>query len=207
MATKKSAAKLSKREKFEEAGRFPVKKVSIIAAVVVVIAVGGFLGYHFATATPEVGGTVVEQGGADYNGGRVAMSVLPQATVEAGSLKIPVSEIKAKKIVGVLYSRTNPMPDGYNDVAGNGLPVLAYVAPSGRLVVASALCEPCHSYEFHIEGNDLVCNSCFTHWDLNTLEGKSGGCQAYPPLELKAVVQGATVDVPTDVLESWVPRA
>ena len=76
--------------------------------------------------------------------------------------------------------------------------MLAYVAPSGRLVVASALCEPCHSYEFHIEGNDLVCNSCFTHWDLNTLEGKSGGCQAYPPMELTTVVQGDTVNVPTD---------
>jgi hypothetical protein len=206
-SNKQSAAKLSKREKFEEAGRFPVKKVSIIAAAVIVIAVGGFLGYHFATAAPEVGGAVVEQGGADYSGGQVAMTVLPQATVEAGSLKIPVDEIKAKKIVGVLYSRTTPMPDGYNDIANNGLPVLAYVAPSGRLVVASSLCEPCHSYEFHIEGNDLVCNSCYTHWDLNTLEGKSGGCQAYPPLELKTVVQGASVDVPTDVLESWVPRA
>ena len=85
------------------------------------------------------------------------------------------------------------MPSGYNDINGNGLPLLAYVAPSGRLVVASALCGPCHSYVFHIEGNDLVCNSCFTHWDLNTLQGKSGGCQAYPPKELTTTVQGGTV--------------
>lgn len=206
MLEKKAPAKSTKREKFENAGRFPVKKAAVIGLVVVVVAVGAFVGYRLATNTPEVGGAVVEQGGSDYSDGLVAMTVLPNVTVAGGNLELPVAEITAKKIVGVLYNRTNPMPAGYDDITGNGLPVLAYVAPSGRLVVASALCEPCHSYEFHIEGNDLVCNSCFTHWDLNTLEGKSGGCQAYPPKELTTVVQGGTVSVPTDVLESWAPR-
>jgi hypothetical protein len=51
-----------------------------------------------------------------------------------------------------------------------------------------------------------VCNSCFTHWDLNTLEGKSGGCLSYPPSELKATVAGGTLSVPTGQLESWLPR-
>jgi hypothetical protein len=153
-----------------------------------------------------VGGATVVQNGQDYSTGPVAMTVLP-TVVDAGSLKISVADITAKKIVGVVYNRTTPMPAGFDDISGNGLPVLAYVAPSGRLVVASSLCEPCRSYEFHIEGNDLVCNSCFTHWDLNTLQGKGGGCQAYPPLELKTVVQGDTVTVPTSLLESWVPRA
>ena len=207
MPNKKAPTDLTKREKFENAGRFPLKKATIIGLAVVVVAVGAFLGYRFATNTPEVGGAVVQQGGSDYSGGPVAMTVLPTVTVAGGNLELSVAEITAKKIVGVVYNRTNPMPEGYKDIAGNGLPLLAYVAPSGRLVVASALCEPCHSYEFHIEGNDLVCNSCFTHWDLNTLEGKSGGCLTYPPMELTTTVQGGTVDVPTDVLESWAPRA
>ena len=197
----------TKREKFEEAGRFPIKKTAIISLVVIVVAVGAFFGYRLATNTPEVGGAVVEQGGSDYSSGPVAMTVLPTPAVQGGNLTLSVADIKAKKIVGVLYSRTAPMPDGYNDIAGNGLPLLAYIAPSGRLVVASSLCEPCHSYEFHIEGNDLVCNACFTHWDLNTLEGKSGGCQAYPPMQLTTTVQGDSVSVPTTVLESWQPRA
>jgi len=206
MPEKKAPAKPTKREKFENAGRFPMKKTAVIGLVVIIVAVGAFFGYRLATNTPEVGGAVVEQGGPDYSSGPVAMTVLPNVTVAGGNLQLPVADITAKKIVGVLYNRTNPMPDGYNDIAQNGLPVLAYVAPSGRLVVASSLCEPCHSYEFHIEGNDLVCNSCFTHWDLNTLEGKSGGCKAYPPEELTTVVNGGTVDVPTGALESWTPR-
>ena len=206
MPKKKAQTELTKREKFDNAGRFPLKKAAIIGVAVLVVAVGAFFGYRLATNTPEVGGPMVQQGGPDYSDGPVAMTVLPNPTVAGGNLQIPVAEITAKKIVGVLYNRTNPMPAGYNDINGNGLPVLAYVAPSGRLVVASALCEPCHSYEFHIEGNDLVCNSCFTHWDLNPLTGKSGGCQAFPPMELTTVVQGGTVDVPTDALESWAPR-
>jgi hypothetical protein len=204
---KKATANLTKREKFERAGRFPVKKATIIGLVAILVAVGAVVGVRLATKTPQVGGAMVQQGGPDYSDGPVTMTVLPTPTVAGGNLELSVAEIKAKKIVGLVYHRDNPMPAGYNDLAGNGLPVLAYVAPSGRLVVASSLCEPCHSYDFHIEGNDLVCNSCFTHWDLNTLEGKSGGCQTYPPRELTTVVQGDSVDVSTNLLEAWVPRA
>jgi uncharacterized protein len=207
MPKRRSTTELTKREKFENAGRFPVKRAAIAGVAIVVIAVGAFLGYHFATSTPAVGGPVVVQGGPAYGDDQVPMTVISTAAVAGGNLDIPVADIKANKIVGVLYNRTTPMPAGFNDISGNGLPVLAYVAPSGRLVVASSLCEPCRSYRFHIEGNDLVCNSCFTHWDLNTLKGKSGGCQAYPPMQLTTVVQGDTVAVPTSVLESWVPRA
>ena len=206
MPQKKAPANLSKREEFEKAGRFPVKKAAIIGLVVVVVAVGAFFGIRLATNTPQVGGAMVQQNGPDYSDGPVAMTVLPTANVTGGNLQIPVSEIKAKKLVGLIYQRNTPMPAGFNDITGNGLPLLAYIAPSGRLVVASSLCEPCHSYQFHIEGNDLVCNSCFTHWDLNTLQGKSGGCQAYPPRELTTAVQGDTVSVPTNLLESWAPR-
>ncbi len=204
---KQAPAALTKRENFEKSGRFPLKKATIISLVVIVVAVGGFFGYRLATSTPEVGGAVVEQGGSDYSGGPIAMTVLPQATVDGGNLSLSIADVKAKKLVGVLYSRNTPMPEGYQDIAGNGLPLLAYVAPNGRIVVASSLCEPCHSYEFHIEGNDLVCNACFTHWDLNTLEGKEGGCLSYPPMQLTTTVQGDTVSVPTTALESWVPRA
>ena len=206
MAKKRAPAELSKREKFERAGRFPLFKVSIIAVVVIVVAVGGFTAYWLSTSTPQAGGPMVVQNGPDYSDGPVAMTALSNVTAVAGNLNIPMADIKAKKIVGVVYERSTPMPAGFNNIAGNGLPLLAYIAPSGRLVVASSLCEPCRSYAFHIEGNDLVCNTCFTHWDLNTLKGKSGGCQAYPPMELKSVVQGDSVSVPIDQLESWLPR-
>lgn len=206
MAKKGTRAKLSKREKFEEAGRFPLKKVLLIALAAVVVVGGGVTGYVLGTRAPAVGGEVVEQSGADYSSGTVAMVALADPTVNADSIELSLTDIKAKKIGGLIYQRTNPMPAGYDDVGTNGLPLLAYVAPSGKLVVASSLCEPCHSYAFHIEGSDLVCDACFTHWDLNTLQGISGGCQAYPPSELTTTVNGDNVQIQKSVLESWTPR-
>ena len=44
MPKKKAPTDLTKREKFENAGRFPVKKAAIIGAIVMVVAVGSFVG-------------------------------------------------------------------------------------------------------------------------------------------------------------------
>ena len=207
MSRQRPADEKTKREKFEEAGRFPLKKYGIVALIVAVVVTGAVVAYVVSTRAPAVGGEVVEEGGADYSGGSVAMTLLSDLTVNADTVEFSLGEVTSKRIGGLVYSRTNPMPAGYDDIGDNGLPVLTYVAPSGRLVVASSLCEPCHSYDFHIEGMDLVCNACFTRWDLNTLEGKDGGCKAYPPNELTIAVQGDTVLVSTELLESWVPRA
>ncbi len=227
MAKAKSRAPLTKREKFERAGRFSVKKAVIIGVVVVAVA-GGVVGYVVGTRAPSVGqdvtltaGGVASQTGnapgeavqaadaavASGGDGVFEMVALSEPTVSGDSIELSLSEIKNAKIGGVLYSRTTPMPAGYDDLPGAGLPLLAYISPSGKLVVASSLCEPCHSYNFHIEGSDLVCNACFTRWNLDTLEGVSGGCTGYPPSVIDATVQGDKVIIPTDVLESWAPRA
>ncbi len=198
----------TKRERFEEAGRFPVKKAAIAAMVVVVVAVGVFVGIKAYGNSTEAGGPVVSEGGVNYASTSVEMSVLtsPEKT-GAGTVTLSVAELKSKKIGGFIYSRSTPMPAGYDSVQGNGLPLLAYVAPSGRLVVATSLCEPCRSYDFHIEGDQLVCNTCYTRWDLNTLKGVDGGCLDYPPNEVTTVVQGDLIEVQQSELEAWVPRS
>lgn len=206
MADKESQAPLSKREKFEQAGRFPIKKVAIIGVAAVIVIVGAVLGYYFATTAPAVGGEVVEEGGVDYAGGTVEMVALSAPAITADTIELSAAEIREKKIGGFVYYRDTAMPAGYDNIEGNGLPVLAYVSPSGRLVVASSLCEPCHSYVFHIEDDNLVCNACFTRWKLDTLEAVSGGCQIYPPEELETVVDGDKVIIQKSVLETWVPR-
>jgi hypothetical protein len=202
-----SARLRTKRERFEEAGRFPVKKVAIVATAVVVVALGVFFGVKAYSGSNEAGGPVVSEGGINYANANVEMSLLtsPQ-TIDDGTVTLSVAELQSKKLGGFVYSRSAPMPAGYDSIEGNGLPLLAYVAPSGRLVVATSMCEPCHSYYFHIEGNDLVCNTCYTHWDLNTLEGKEGGCLDYPPKEVVANVQGDTIQIQQSELEAWVPR-
>lgn len=202
----KTKAESSKRERFEAAGKFPVKKVVIAVVVIAVVAVSVGLGLRFRSESAEVGGPVVSQGGADYSGASVEMSALSPTVTDSGTLTLSVAEVKDKKIGGLVYSRKTPMPADYALIQNNGLPVLSYVAPSGRIVVAISLCEPCRSYDFHIEGSDLVCNRCFTRWDLDTLEGVAGGCLDYPPQELRTTLQGDLVQIDQSQLESWVPR-
>lgn len=203
----KPAAQRSKREQFEESGRFPVKKAAIVGGVVVVICVAAVFGVRAYQSSQAVGGTVVSQGGANYTNTKVEMAQLTSSQkTTAGTVTLSAAEVTGKKIGGFVYSRTAPMPATYNAVPDNGLPMLAYVAPSGRLVVATSMCEPCRSYQFHIEGNDLVCNTCLTHWDLNTLKGINGGCLDFPPQEVKTVVQGDTVQIQQSELEAWIPR-
>jgi hypothetical protein len=209
MTSKQSRTPLSKRQRFERAGRFPFKRVIILVVVVVLIG-GGVAGYVLAGRAPSVGDTVVQPGGVEtssgQDGGVVEMVLLSDPVVLDDAIQLSLSEIKAGRIGGLLYTRSNAMPAGYDDLPGGALPILAYVSPSGKLVVASSLCEPCHSYAFHIEGDELVCNACFTRWNLDTLEGVSGGCTAYPPAVIEATVQGDAVLIKKSILESWEPR-
>jgi len=203
----KPAGRPTKRERFDEAGRFPVKKAVIAGVAVVVIAVAVVVGVLAYNNSTQAGGPVVSEGGAKYTGAPLQMSPLTSAqTTGSGTVTISVAELTSKKIGGFIYKRSTPMPAGFDSIEGNGLPLLAYVAPSGRLVVATSLCEPCRSWNFHIEGNELVCNTCYTRWDLNTLKGVSGGCQGFPPEEVKTVVQGDLIQIQQADLEAWAPR-
>lgn len=196
-----------KRQRFEEAGRFPVRKLVIIGIVVAVVAFSGFVAYQRWQISRQVGGVVV-MADVRYPAYQVDMVTLDTATQTVEGMSIPLADLKKDFLVGAVYNRTNPMPEGYQMAAGgNVLPVLAYIAPSGKLVVATSFCEPCRSTTFHFEGNILVCDVCFTRWELNTLLGIGGGCFDYPPEELTAEIRGDTLFVPAADLEAWVPRA
>ncbi|OFV80690.1 MAG: hypothetical protein A2W26_06900, partial [Acidobacteria bacterium RBG_16_64_8] len=195
-----------KRRRFEDAGRFPLRKVVLIGLAVVVVLFGGFYGYEKYRGSKQVGGVQV-MSNVKYPATQVEMVTLDGATQTADGIAFALADLKKDLMVGFTYRRTNPMPQGYQLAAGgNVLPLMAYVAPSGRLVVATAFCEPCRSTTFHFEEKQLVCDVCFTRWDLSTLLGIGGGCFDYPPEEVTAEVRGDQVFVPTADLEAWVPR-
>lgn len=195
-----------KRQRFEDAGRFPVKKAVAVAVVAVIVLFAGFMAYQQFFTAPEVGGAEVVSP-LTYPSGQVQMVKLNSVQQGPQGIVVSLAEVKSNSIVGFDYERTSRLPDDFKVAAGgNVVPMLAYVAPSGRLVVATAFCEPCKSTVFHIEGANLVCNTCFTKWDLNTLEGVAGACTAYPPQEIVAQVEGDDVQIPTAPLEAWTPR-
>lgn len=93
-----------------------------------------------------------------------------------------------------------------NGATFDSLPVIAYVAPTGKVVAAVSFCEPCAGNSFHITGNRLVCNVCGTEWSLEKLQGLSGGCTKYPPEQVSFSVEGGRMVLDEQQLRSWVPR-
>jgi hypothetical protein len=205
----------AKRERFEESGRFPLRKVVVAVSVVVVLSLLGMAGWSKVQASKQVssGVQVAPQASASSasnasnpaSGGTVSMAPVA-LTVSGADASFAVADVQKATLAGMKYTRKTPLAGDWQNITGGTIPLISYVAPSGNLVVATSFCEPCKSTSFHIEGNTLVCDTCFTKWDLNTLQGVSGGCTAYPPQAIKAQQQGGNIVVATADLESWTPR-
>ena len=204
----------TKRERFEEAGKFPVKKVVLLVSVVVVLAVVGVAAMSMVRASSEASSGVqvttqtsaLSAAAAAQSGVTIEMTPI-DLTVADDTASFSVADVQKATLASLTYERTTPMPGEWQNITGGSLPLIAYVAPSGNLVVATSFCEPCKSTAFHIEdGSVLVCNTCYTRWDLNTLQGIDGGCTAYPPQPLKGQNQNGTIVLSTTDLEKWAPR-
>jgi len=130
----------------------------------------------------------------NYQNQSVSMTKV-DVTVKKGAVEVSLDGVKNNKLVSFEYQR----PDGR-------IPLLAYITPAGKLVAAVSVCEPCNSTRFHIEGNHMVCNSCFTRWDLETLKGISGGCLNYPPDTLPHEIRGGKLTIKEVDLKNWKPR-
>jgi uncharacterized membrane protein len=118
-----------------------------------------------------------------------------EAIVDNGRVEVPLDVVKERKLISFQYQ----------DKEGR-IPLLAYITPSGKVVTAVGACEPCNSTRFHIEGNELVCDNCFTRWSLETLKGINGGCTAYPPDILFHTVDGGKLTIKEIDVQSWKPR-
>lgn len=174
------------------------KKFPFVKAVVVLLALAVPLAWFLLKESPEAGsgsvaGTMV-MAKVDYRNQRIAMTQV-NAAYEGGYVEIPVDTIKDKKIVYFEYNK-----------GGKQVPLMAYITPSGKLVTAVSMCEPCRSTKFHIEGEQMVCNACFTRWTLEGLRGISGGCLTYPPDVVAHTIEGGKARIQEKIILDWQPR-
>lgn len=191
-------ARDNKREKFTQ----PQKKNPMIWVGVVGLVFIAAIGWFVYSNSAGSGGTSVT--GKEINYFKAEpVSYNPQVNmvdvepvVENGKLVLSLAKIKEGGIVWTKYS-------GKKDV-----PVTAFFTPSGKLLVAVAMCEPCNGERFWIDGsyNNLVCSSCGTRWNLEDLKGISGGCPEYPPDQLNYQVEGDKILIDTAEIESWKNR-
>jgi hypothetical protein len=184
----------SKREKLL-AGK---KKLPLVKIIVVLLVAAIPLAWFLFRNSSEAGsggifGTQVV-GKVSYKDQSIRMTMV-DASSNGGYTEIPADVVKDKKIVYFEYNK-----------GGKKVPLMAYIAPSGKLVTAVSMCEPCRSTKFHIEGEEMVCNACGTRWTLEGLKGVSGGCLAYPPDVVAHTLEGGKVKVPETIILGWKPR-
>ncbi|MBM7865295.1 DUF2318 domain-containing protein [Heliobacterium gestii] len=166
---------------------------AVAATVVAAIAVYVFLGSApkgtEAVHSYNIGTKV------NYSGKIVSMAPIPTLEAENGKVELPLAVIKEKGLIRAEFK------DGKKTV-----PVMAYVAPSGRVISAVSVCEPCDGTHFTIKNTQVACDTCDTRWDLETLKGMAGGCQSYPPDALTYEVSGDKLLLNAQDLSNWKPR-
>lgn len=214
---KKKNKRLDKKAKLQ---RQSGSRVALIAQIIAAIAGAALLGYALFISA---GGGSKSAGGDDKFGRFLPASYQEQSisspvdysqqqavpmtdvknNVANGNLEISLSDVKQNKFVLTAYEKKQ-----WTSNAGTtGLPIMAYIKPSGKLFVAISFCPPCQGIRHTITPDGtLTCATCGTKRDLETLQGISGACALYPPDELPVKIQGDKVLISEQVLNDWSPQ-
>ena len=186
-----------KNQKFAQKKQSRVGLFSTVGIVAIIVIVAFYLAFGNSdnpgasvNAAADVGQKVT------YSPDNKLEQTIVESNVENGkAIVATLSTIKEKKFIWTEYNAN-----------GKRIPLTAFIQPDGKVMVAVSFCEPCKGETFHITGNQIVCNVCGTVWDLQTLEGISGGCQTYPPEALTYFLNGDNLEIPQTVLDAWEPR-
>ena len=167
-----------------------------VAYALLAIGLFSFFLFLYVRELPGKPNSVVEKQpdvamGATYSGDAIEQQTIP-SSVENGKIVISLPMVLDKKIVAFDY-----------DAGTTIVPLLAFINNQGKLVTAIRLCEPCNSKTFRIEGNELACGSCETHWKLDNLEGLRGNCMQYAPAPIPSEVHGNSVYIDEKIVRNW----
>ena len=111
------------------------------------------------------------------------------------TLEIPVAAVDGGKLVSFEFRE-----------ADRSIPLLAFQTSSGKIETAVGVSWFCGSKSFHIEGAEIVCDLCFTRWDLETLRGVSGECFEHPLDKVSHTVQDGRLMIREADIQEWKPR-
>lgn len=111
-------------------------------------------------------------------------------SVAGDSVTIPVSELSKNIIIHF----TADSPQGK-------MPFMAYLF-EGKTYVRADICPPCRSYNFSLEKDILICDTCGSRFKAATGEGVSGACVNYPKASVAWVNSGDNIVVKTDDLKA-----
>lgn len=187
----------SKKQKFTQSSKNHTMLFSILGILTVIIMIGTYMAVSKSNqpdsslkAAANIGETVTYSSDT-----KLQQTNVNNSSADGKVIITTLSVLKEKKFIRTEYQ-------------GNAtrIPLTAFVQPDGGVMVAVSYCEPCRGETFHITGSQIVCNICGTIWDLQTLKGLSGGCQAYPPEALTYSLKGDNLEIPQATLDAWKPR-
>jgi len=187
----------SKNHKFTQPKKSKAGLYSIVGIVAVLVIVGSYFVFGNSNKSSASVNAAADTGQkVNYSANDNLEQTVLDSKVENGKeLVTTLSTVKEKKFIRTDYKAN-----------GKTVPLTAFIQPDGKVMVAVSFCEPCKGSSFHISGNQLICNTCGTTWDLQTLKGISGGCQTYPPQALTYSLNGDKLELPQAVLDAWAPR-
>lgn len=119
----------------------------------------------------------------------------PLTARDAGDrIAIPLQEVQRHRLVVFeMQTRTTVRP------------LLAYIAPDGRIVTAISVSEHCGSTEFKVKDDKIYCARCPSNWDMMTMEAYAC-CAKYYPDPIPSTVEGDEVLIEKSVIERWAGR-
>lgn len=189
--------KNNKRDKFTQAKKKNNTPFFVITGIVViVIAISSFYLSGNRNSGVDAKATATLGQKVTYSPNEKLQQTKVSSKIENGKVTVTsLSDLKEKKFIWTEYKSN-----------GKRVPLTAIAEPSGKVVVAVSVCEPCNGETFHISGNKIVCNVCGTTWDLESFKGLSGGCQQYPPEILPYTQNGDNLEIDQSKLDNWKPR-
>jgi len=163
-----------------------------VVAAVVVIGVAVFLNQLLRTYHPVIEAQPVVAMSTMYRDDRTP-STLIEASMEDGSIAIPLKVVQEKKLVRFFD------PEKKQDI-----PMIAYVTPQGKLVTAMSKSEQCGSTDFYLSGNDIHC-ACGSYWNMASMEAYAC-CQKFYPDPFPSRIVGEEVRIDPAVIRNWKSR-
>ena len=181
MGKKKNRMNRNERKRKQQKQSNDNKRNTMVMGVVIVIVLG-YWGIN-------------QLGGSDYPEQVSGVFYDNAVTLpETGKVTVPGELVEQNKLVFVdvkLDNRTEAFTYLGREIDlttyrnAEYLPLVVISTPKGKTISGVRVCEPCLSFSFHIvEGKYLRCDACGTIWDIETLQGLSGGCMSYPPPRL-----------------------
>ncbi len=164
-----------------------------LVAAVVLVGIGVFLNQLLRTYHPVIDAQPVVAMATMYRDEKIS-STLIEAAMNGESIAIPLKTVQEKKLVRF-----------FDPGKIQGIPMIAYVTPQGKLVTAMSKSEQCGSTDFYLAGNDIHCATCPSYWNMASMEAYAC-CQKFFPDPIPSRVVGEEVRIDASTIRNWKSR-